>query len=76
MCAPGRQSATATPAAPARPATAAEALAALEGALDYLNEANAASWPAAAQASCLKALERAGSKHTAARAAVLAAFTA
>jgi hypothetical protein len=79
MCAPGQLSATATPAAratPARPGTAAEALAALEGALDYLNEANAASWPAAAQASCLKALERAGSKHTAARAAVLAAFTA
>jgi Domain of unknown function (DUF222) len=68
MCAPGQRTAT--------PASAAEALAVLEGALDYLNSADAASLPAAEQASCLKALERAEAKHTAARAAVLAAFTA
>ena len=68
MCAPGQPTAT--------PASAAEALAVLEGALDYLNSASAASLPAAEQVSCLKALERAESKHTAARAAVLAAFTA
>lgn len=68
MCAPGQRT--------AMPASAAEALAVLEGALDYLNSANAASLPAAEQASCLKAMERAESKHTAARAAILAAFTA
>ena len=73
MCATGQPPATA-PAVPTPPGTAAEALEALEGALDYLNEANAASWPAAAQASCLKALERAASKHAAARAGILAAF--
>ena len=68
MCAPGQP--------PAMPATVGEALAVLEGALDYLNRTNAASLPAAGQASALKALERAESKHTAARAAILAAFTA
>ena len=68
MCAPGQPT--------AMPASAAEALTVLEGALDYLNNTNAGSLPAAEQASCLKALERAESKHTAARAAVLAAFTA
>ena len=68
MCEPGQP--------PARPATAGEALAVLEGALDYLNGTNAASLPAAEQASALKVLERAESKHTAARAAILAAFTA
>ena len=68
MCVPGQPA--------AMPATAAEALTALEGALDYLNGTDAASLPAAEQASCLKALERAESKHTAARAAILAAFTA
>lgn len=68
MCAPGQPT--------AMPASAAEALTVLEGALDYLNNTNAGSLPAAEQASCLMALERAESKHTAARAAVLAAFTA
>ena len=68
MCAPGQP--------PAVPASAGEALAVLQGALDYLNDTDAASLPAAEQAACLKALERAESKHTAARAAILAAFTA
>src|ERR1035441_842695 len=54
----------------------AAALAMLESALDCLNGADMASLPAAAQAECLRVLERAGAKHTAARASVLAAFTA
>jgi Domain of unknown function (DUF222) len=58
------------------PATPAAALAMLEAALDALNAADAASLPGAVQAECLRALERAEAKHTAARAAVLAAFTA
>ncbi|MDX6390551.1 MAG: hypothetical protein QOJ73_1614, partial [Streptosporangiaceae bacterium] len=52
------------------------ALAMLESALDALNGADMASLPAAAQAQCLRVLERAGAKHTAARASALAAFTA
>jgi hypothetical protein len=68
MCEPGQ--------APARPATTGEALAVLEGALDYLTGADAAHLPAAEQAACLSALERAASRHTAARASILAAFTA
>ena len=68
MCVPGQP--------PAVPASTGEALAVLAGALDYLNGTDAAALPAAEQASCLKALERAEAKHTAARAAVLAAFTA
>ncbi len=57
-------------------ATPAVALAMLESALDALNGADMAALPAAAQAECLRGLERAGAKHTAARASVLAAFTA
>src|ERR1017187_10879731 len=57
-------------------ATPAAALAMLESALDCLNGADMASLPAAAQAECLRVLERAGAKHTAARASVLAAFSA
>jgi hypothetical protein len=57
-------------------ATPAAALAMLESALDGLNGADMASLPAASQAECLRVLERAGAKHTAARASVLAAFTA
>src|SRR6266498_2265761 len=68
MCEPGQ--------APAMPATTGEALAVLEGALDYLTRADAAHLPAAEQAACLSALERAASRHTAARASILAAFTA
>jgi hypothetical protein len=65
------------PAVPAAtpPLTPAAALAMLEAALDTLNAADAASLPGAVQADCLRALERAEAKHTAARATVLAAFT-
>src|SRR5580658_5427579 len=59
-----------------QPATPAAALAMLEAALDCLNAADMAALPAAAQADCLRALERAEAKHTAARARVLGAFTA
>jgi hypothetical protein len=64
------------PGQPGRPGTIKEALASLDSALDYLAGPDAASLPAAEQASCLTALERAASKHTAARAAILAAFSA
>src|SRR5215813_7826033 len=57
-----------------QPSTVAEALVMLDRALDHLNAADAASLPAAIQAQALRALERAGAKHTAARARVLAAF--
>ena len=59
-----------------RPASAAQALTMLDHALDYLTSADAASLPSATQAQALRALERAEAKHTAARARVLAAFTA
>lgn len=59
----------------AQPASASEALAMLDAALDYLTGFDAASLSAAEQGSCLTALERAASKHTMARASVLAAFT-
>jgi hypothetical protein len=59
-----------------QPATPAAALVMLEAALDGLNRANVAGLPAAAQADCLRTLERAEAKYTAARAGVLAAFTA
>jgi hypothetical protein len=57
-----------------RPASVTQALAMLDRALDHLNAADAASLPASVQAEALRALERAGAKHTAARARVLAAF--
>ena len=57
-----------------QPASVTDALAMLDHALDHLNAADAASLPAAVQAQALRALERAGAKHTAARARVLAAF--
>src|ERR1017187_4949255 len=57
-------------------ATPAAAQAMLESALDCLNGADMASLPAAAQAEFLRGLVLAGAKHTAARASVLAAFTA
>ncbi|HVB43417.1 MAG TPA: DUF222 domain-containing protein [Streptosporangiaceae bacterium] len=44
--------------------------------LDWLAKADLASSPAAVQADCLRGMERALSMHTAARARVLAAFTA
>jgi hypothetical protein len=48
----------------------------LEWALDALNAADVTSAPAVVQAQALRVLERAEAKHTAARARVLAAFTA
>jgi hypothetical protein len=58
------------------PASVTEALQMLERALDALNAADAAVLPTGVQAQALRALERAEAKHTAARARVLAAFTA
>jgi hypothetical protein len=57
-----------------QPASVGEALGMLHRALDHLNAADAASLPSSVQAEALRALERAGAKHTAARANVLAAF--
>ena len=68
MCLPGQASPV--------PATAADAVAMAQAALGWLAAADPASLTAAEQADCLRALERAGSMHTAARARVLAAFTA
>jgi hypothetical protein len=58
------------------PATTTEALSMLRAALGYLNTADAAQMPAGEQARCLRALERADAMGTAARASILAAFTA
>jgi hypothetical protein len=68
MCLPGQP--------PAPPATAGEALAAIGAGLDYLNAADVASLTTAEQAGCLRALEQATSKHTAARSKILTAFHA
>jgi hypothetical protein len=57
-----------------RPASVAHALAMLDRALDHLNAADAGSLPSSVQAEALRALERAGAKHTAARARMLGAF--
>jgi Domain of unknown function (DUF222)/HNH endonuclease len=62
------------PAAP--PATAGEALSAISAGLDYLNAADVASLTTAEQAGCLRALEHATARHTAARSKILAAFHA
>ena len=70
------RSAARTPAGPAVPVSAADAVAMAQAGLAYLANADMASVPAAAQAECLRGLERAGSLHTAARAGVLAAFMA
>ncbi len=58
------------------PGTVDSALAMLERALDTLNAADAGSLPESLQANALRALERAEAKHTAARARILAGFTA
>jgi hypothetical protein len=58
------------------PATVAEAVAMAEAGLAHLAAADVAALPAAQQAECLRALERMGSRHTAARAGVLSAFCA
>src|SRR5215472_10623765 len=70
MCLPGQ-----APPVPV-PATAADAAAMAQAALSWLAAVDAGSLTTAEQADCLRALERAGSMHTAARARVLAAFTA
>jgi hypothetical protein len=57
-------------------ASAAEAMQLVMAGLDWLAAADATSLPAGVQADCLRGLERAVSVHTAARARVLAAFTA
>ena len=54
--------------------SAAAAVAMAHAGLAYLASADMASLPAAAQAECLRGLERAESLHTAARAGALAAF--
>ena len=56
------------------PGSAADAVAMAHAGLAYLATADMASLPAAAQAECLRGLERAESLHTAARAGALAAF--
>src|SRR5215470_15697533 len=58
------------------PANVVEALSMLDRALDALTNADVGSLPTPAQAQALRALERAEAKHTAARAHMLAAFTA
>ena len=68
MCLPGQP--------PAPPASAGEALAAIRAGLDYLNGSDVASLTTAEQAVCLRALEQATARHTAARSKVLAAFHA
>jgi hypothetical protein len=57
------------------PGSVTDALAQLDRVLDYLNTADVAALPVDTQAAALKSLETAEAKHTAARAAMLAAFT-
>ena len=59
---------------PGRPASVTEALAMLHDALDHLASADATSLPGDLQAEALRALERAQSKYTVARARILATF--
>jgi Domain of unknown function (DUF222) len=61
---------------PAQPASAADAVAMARAGLSWLAAADTASLTTAEQADCLRALEGAGSMHTAARARVLRAFSA
>ena len=58
------------------PATVGDALAMLDRALAVVSAADAGSLPTEVQAQALRALERAEARHTAARARILAAFTA
>ncbi len=62
--------------AAAPPASTSDALAMLTSAMRYLAAADATQMPASEQAECLAGLERADAVETAARASVLAAFTA
>jgi hypothetical protein len=57
-----------------QPGSVTDALVMLGRALDHLAAADAASLPGPVQAEALRALERAGAKHTAAKARILAAF--
>src|SRR5207302_1856631 len=65
-----------TAAAAAKPASAAEALAMLRSAMGYLAAADPAQMAAEAQAQALTDLEQLDAAETAARAAILGAFTA
>jgi hypothetical protein len=84
MCDPGQSpslpSGGAAPSGRAAPAaglsTSGGALAAIRAGLAYLNTADAGSMSPEEQAQCLRELERVEAGHTAARASVLAAFTA
>jgi len=58
------------------PDSVTDALAMLDQALDHLNTADMAALPVDTQAAALKSLETAEAKHTAARTALLSAFTA
>ncbi len=69
MCLPGQPSAGA-----AGPASAADAVAMTQAGLAFLASADPSAIPAAAQADCLRGLERAGAMHIAARARLLASF--
>ena len=71
MCLPGQPLVRSVP-----PATAAEAATMVQAGLAWLAAADPASLTVAEQADGLKALERAESMHTAARAAMLAGFSA
>jgi hypothetical protein len=62
--------------APAPPASTSQALGMLTSAMSYLATAPATQMPAAEQARCLATLERLDAMETAARALILAAFTA
>src|SRR5215471_14016716 len=61
---------------PAAPACAAEAMTMAQAGLEWLAEADVASLTTAEQAGCLRALEQATARHTAARSKILAAFHA
>ncbi len=61
---------------PVPPGSAAEALGMLRSAMGYLSAADATTMAAETQAQCLQALEQVNSMGTAARASILAAFTA
>jgi hypothetical protein len=61
---------------PAAPATAAEAMAMVQAGLDRLATVDPTTLTTGEQADCLRGLERAESKHTAARSRVLGAFKA
>src|ERR1022692_3396445 len=76
MCLPGQPPARPAPPAVPVPGSAADAVAMAQAALAFLANANMTSVPAAAQADCLRGLERIESLHTAARAGTLAAFMA